>query len=49
MSHFSRSLHGLWVAPLTLCIGLPAQAQAPDEGAVIEEVVVTARKREENL
>jgi outer membrane receptor protein involved in Fe transport len=49
MSKYSRSLHGLWVAPLTLCLGLPANAQAPDEGAVIEEVVVTARKREENL
>ena len=49
MSKYAKGLHGLWVAPLTVCLGLPAYGQAPDEGAVLDEIVVTARKREENL
>jgi iron complex outermembrane receptor protein len=49
MPKYARGLHGLWVAPLTVCLGLPANAQAPDAGAVLDEIVVTARKREENL
>ncbi|MBU3671879.1 MAG: TonB-dependent receptor [Sinobacteraceae bacterium] len=49
MSKFARATHVLWVAPLTLCVALPVSAQAPDDGATLEEIVVTARKREENL
>ena len=49
MSNYKKALHGLWAAPLTLCLGLPAYGQAPDEGVGLEEIVVTARKREENL
>ncbi|MFM7432714.1 MAG: TonB-dependent receptor, partial [Gammaproteobacteria bacterium] len=49
MSKYAKGLHGLWVAPLTVCLGMPAYGQAPDEGAVLDEIVVTARKREENL
>ena len=49
MSKFARATHALWVAPLTVCIALPVSAQAPDDGATLEEIVVTARKREENL
>ena len=43
--------HALWVAPLTAAIGMPAMAQAPAgvESLALDEVVVTARKREENL
>ena len=44
-----KGLHILWMAPLSFALGLPAMAQAPDEGAALEEIVVTARKREENL
>jgi outer membrane receptor protein involved in Fe transport len=49
MSIFSRAAHVAWVAPLTLCITLPVSAQVLDDGATLEEIVVTARKREENL
>jgi len=49
MKKLDKRLHVLWVAPLTIVTALPAMAQAPDQGAVLEEIVVTARKREENL
>jgi len=49
MSKYAKGLHGLWVAPLTVCLAAPVSAQAPDEGVGLEEIVVTARKREENL
>ena len=43
--------HSLWIAPLTFAIAAPgyAQSSAPDERLALEEIVVTARKREENL
>jgi outer membrane receptor protein involved in Fe transport len=43
--------HCFWIAPLTFALAGPAQAQssAPEETFALEEVVVTARKREENL
>ncbi|MFZ9708484.1 MAG: TonB-dependent receptor [Steroidobacteraceae bacterium] len=46
---FRKGIHCLWVAPLTLAVAMPTLAQTPDEGAALEEIVVTARKREENL
>jgi len=49
MSKYAKGLHSLWVAPLTVCLAAPTMAQAPDEGVGLEEIVVTARKREENL
>lgn len=51
MSSYRGWRHGLWIAPLTFAIGSPSLAQpAPDgEALALEEVVVTARKREENL
>jgi iron complex outermembrane receptor protein len=45
----SNGLHVLWVASLTFGLALPAAGQTPDAGIGLEEVVVTARKREENL
>lgn len=44
-----NGLHLLWVAPLSFTVSLPAAGQAPDAGIALEEVIVTARKREENL
>jgi outer membrane receptor protein involved in Fe transport len=42
--------HALWAAPLTVAIAGPVMAQAPAaEPAVLDEIVVTARKREESL
>jgi outer membrane receptor protein involved in Fe transport len=49
MPKLSKARHVVWVAPLSFVLALPAQGQAPDEGVGLEEVVVTARKREENL
>jgi outer membrane receptor protein involved in Fe transport len=45
----SNGLHALWVAPLVFAVALPAHGQTPGDDAGLEEVVVTARKREENL
>jgi outer membrane receptor protein involved in Fe transport len=45
----SNGLHALWVAPLVFAVALPAYGQAPDNEAGLDEVVVTARKREETL
>ncbi len=42
--------HCLWIAPLTFTLAGPVAAQAPaDESVALDEIVVTARKREENL
>ena len=42
--------HCLWMAPLSFALALPeAGAQSGSESLQIEEVVVSARKREENL
>jgi iron complex outermembrane receptor protein len=42
--------HCLWLTPLTFTLAGPVSAQAPDADSVaLDEVVVTARKREENL
>jgi len=49
MSNYAKGLHGLWVVPVTVCLAGPVMAQAPDAGVALEEIVVTARKREENL
>jgi len=49
MKKIDKRIHALWVAPLTIVTALPAMAQEPDQGAVLEEIIVTARKREENL
>lgn len=51
MKHLKKVLHSLWAIPLSFSVGAGAQAQAPspDEGVALEEIVVTARKREENL
>lgn len=51
MKHLKKVLHSLWAIPLSMGVGAAAQAQAPapDEAVALEEIVVTARKREENL
>jgi len=51
MKYLKKVLHSLWAIPLSMGVGAAAQAQAPapDEAVALEEVVVTARKREENL
>ena len=42
--------HCLWLTPLTFTLAGPVSAQAPDADSVaLDEVVVTARKREENV
>lgn len=42
--------HVLWAAPLTVALAAPTTVSAQEEGAVaIDEIVVTARKREETL
>ena len=42
--------HMFWVAPLSFVSAGPLAAQQPADGAmVLEEIIVTARKREENL
>ncbi|MCU0758200.1 MAG: TonB-dependent receptor [Steroidobacteraceae bacterium] len=43
--------HCLWMAPLTFAMASPVHGQSAgvDEELVLDEVVVTARKREENL
>ena len=51
MKYFKKVLHSLWAIPLSMGVGTAAQAQAPapDDAVALEEIVVTARKREENL
>jgi iron complex outermembrane receptor protein len=51
MKYLKKVLHSLWAIPLSMGVGTAAQAQAPapDEAVALEEIVVTARKREENL
>lgn len=49
MYRLNRGLSRFLAVPLTMAIGSPVIAQAPDEGIALEEIVVTARKREENL
>jgi len=51
MKYLKKVLHSLWAIPLSMGVGAAAQAQAPapDEAVALEEIVVTARKREENL
>lgn len=49
MNRRNRGLSSLWAVPLSVAVALPTQAQAPDDGVALEEIVVTARKREENL
>lgn len=51
MKHLKKVLHSLWAIPVSFGVGSVAVAQtpAPDEAAALEEIVVTARKREENL
>ena len=43
--------HCFWMAPLTFALATPGytQSSAGDESLALDEVVVTARKREENL
>ena len=49
MKRRNRGLSHLWAVPLSVAVAVPTQAQAPDDGVALEEIVVTARKREENL
>lgn len=51
MSQSKSSRRALWVAPLSFFVGLSAHAQNSVAGPTValEEIVVTARKREENL
>ncbi|MFO1428040.1 MAG: TonB-dependent receptor [Steroidobacteraceae bacterium] len=49
MQKCNRWRHSLWVAPLTFVLGAPALAQEPADSSGIDEVIVTARKREETL
>ena len=51
MSQSKSGRLGLWIALLTFSVGLPAQAQNSTAAPTValEEIVVTARKREENL
>lgn len=50
MSKYHGWHHVLWAAPLTVVLGAPALAQEPaTEAGAIDEVVVTARRREQNL
>jgi len=51
MKYLKKILHSLWAIPVSMGIGAAAHAQspAPDEAVALEEIVVTARKREENL
>lgn len=50
MSKLHGWRHCLWLAPLTFMVGTPASAQQPSAGEFgLDEVVVTVRKREENL
>ncbi len=50
MSKFRGWQHAVWTAPLTFLMAGPAMSQAPvaDAGA-LDEIIVTARKREEGL
>ena len=41
--------HAIWAAPLTFVLALPAFAQQPGAEAGLDEIIVTARKREETL
>jgi len=51
MKQINKVFHSLWAITLTMGVGAFAEAQAPafDEAVALEEIVVTARKREENL
>ena len=50
MSSYHGWRHCLWMAPLTLGVGSPAALADPATDSLqVEEVVVSARKREENL
>ncbi|MEY4357833.1 MAG: hypothetical protein RL469_1159, partial [Pseudomonadota bacterium] len=51
MSQSKSGRLGLWIALLTFSVGLPAQAQNSnaEPTVALDEIVVTARKREENL
>lgn len=50
MSKLHGWRHCLWLAPLTFTLGTPALAQEPSVGDIgLDEIVVTARKREESL
>ncbi len=41
--------HSLWMAPLAVALAAPGHAQTPKDSGGLDEVVVTARKREETL